>query len=296
MNALALRYDYDKSLPGGKASEAAALTRDIKSLTASTKEGILALGEKFLRMKSLLPHGQFGPWLKLELESDGYSLMTAQRYMRLASLQKTTTLLFLPIDLSALHLLAAAPEEVRDEFIAKAEAGEPVTHKEVKAAVTKVTPPPRKEIPRSELVMSPLAKEAEASCALDGDTQSTGSPFPFQTSCEVAVPSWAYGKGHMPDEDDTPDDIFEDTPPDKPASADPGLKKLEGTKDARRVPKVRPIDRNIERAIGVLKRAIDDRFLREDGTKGRGREWHTDCHYILNRLGERHDRWVEETA
>ena len=60
---------------------------------------------------------------------DGLSDRTAQRFMRVAEVFKSANFAVLP-DPAALIALASGtvPESVRDEFVARAEAGERVTH------------------------------------------------------------------------------------------------------------------------------------------------------------------------
>ena len=75
-------------------------------------------------MKEKLDHGQWLPWLKGEF---GWSVDTAQRFMRVSGLVKNRTLRNLNMDISALYLISApsTPEPVQREVIERVKRGEP---------------------------------------------------------------------------------------------------------------------------------------------------------------------------
>lgn len=107
-----------------------ATTKRLHELERRTGEAIIEIGRGLLDTKQRLGHGQFGAWIEAEF---GWSEPTAQRFMRVAEVFQNRQIDgFQP---SALYALASGtvPETIRDEFIAKAEAGEPVRHKDVKA-------------------------------------------------------------------------------------------------------------------------------------------------------------------
>ena len=74
---------------------------------------------------SALPHGQFGPWLEAEF---GWSQSTAYNFIAAAEAFPEVSK-FWKFDVSAIYALSpkSVPEEIREQFIKQAEAGEPVT-------------------------------------------------------------------------------------------------------------------------------------------------------------------------
>lgn len=82
-------------------------------------------------------HGYFGEWLKAEFD---WTERTARRFMAVADSFKSDKLSDLDIAPSALYLLSApsTPEEVREEALDRAEAGEPITHAIAKEIVPNV--------------------------------------------------------------------------------------------------------------------------------------------------------------
>jgi len=95
---------------------------DIRRRLRRATDDVLAVGTALLSVKARLGHGRFLDWLKTEF---GWDARTARRYMRAARLFKTDTLSVLPIDASALHMLAAraVPDSARAEAVAAARAG-----------------------------------------------------------------------------------------------------------------------------------------------------------------------------
>ena len=85
--------------------------------------------------KARLPHGAFGAWCEGEL--DGLTRMTANNFMRCHEVFSGANVKNLDISPSALIALASGnvTDELRDGFVARAEAGERVTHAMVREAV-----------------------------------------------------------------------------------------------------------------------------------------------------------------
>ena len=109
-------------------------THEIHERIRSTAQSIVEIGQRLSDVKRVLPHGTYLAWLDAEFP---WRQTTALRMMDVAKAFKSAKLADLPIDVSALYLLAAPsmPAKVREEFVTKAEAGTPVTHAEVKAAL-----------------------------------------------------------------------------------------------------------------------------------------------------------------
>jgi hypothetical protein len=113
---------------------------DIRALGKRTIANTIEIGHLLTEAKEIVGHGNFGPWLDREF---GWSERTARNFMGVYELARTSTLgkpekfADLGIPVSDLYLLAApsTPEEVRDEMLARAEAGEPPTRNEIKGAI-----------------------------------------------------------------------------------------------------------------------------------------------------------------
>lgn len=106
-------------------------TEEIRGLMRRTAQGIVDIGQKLLEIKEKLGHGNFLNWLKKEFD---WSELTAQRFMQVARQFKSHNLLDLEIAPSALYILSApsTQEEVREEALARAQAGEKITYKTAK--------------------------------------------------------------------------------------------------------------------------------------------------------------------
>ena len=121
----------------------------IRQLGKQTIANVISIGEHLTECKRIVGHGNFGDFLKREFE---WHENTALNYMRMFELsKKSTTVVDLDLPLKSLYLLAApsTPKIVRDEIIERAEKGEKVKHKDVKAAVSKSKAPKEKPAPRT---------------------------------------------------------------------------------------------------------------------------------------------------
>ena len=111
-------------------TEANLLRRDFRKTLAT----IIEAGHRLKRVKAILGHGSFGPWLAAEF---GMTPRTAERYIQAAEVapDKIDTVSHLPLGL--FHQLAAPaiPDEVRAEIFAEAEKG-PIPEEEVKARLS----------------------------------------------------------------------------------------------------------------------------------------------------------------
>ena len=99
----------------------------IRETAKRSVEGIVFIGKWLTECKQRLPHGQWLPWLKAEF---GWSRQTAVSFMQVYELAKCQDFGHLPIDVSALKLIAApsTPEPIRQEVIRRAQTGERITH------------------------------------------------------------------------------------------------------------------------------------------------------------------------
>ena len=65
---------------GGGERRLEVIGAEIRALTSSMLQNIIEIGRRMVEAKELLPHGEFGPWIK---ENTGYSHSTANNFMRL---------------------------------------------------------------------------------------------------------------------------------------------------------------------------------------------------------------------
>ncbi len=122
--------------------------REIRGLIKQTAQSIVEIGQKLSEVKTRLGHGRFGHWLESEFK---WSYETAARFMRVHTQFNSVNLTELSIAPSALYLLAAPsiPKTAREEAIARAEAGEPITYttaKEIKKKYTFSTTKPKSKV------------------------------------------------------------------------------------------------------------------------------------------------------
>lgn len=101
---------------------AAPAARDIETVTAEILDlkqtagsAILAIGQRLIEAKEMLPHGEWLPWLEERVE---FSERSANRFMRLAREWSNPTALADLGATKALTLLALPPAE-REEFLAE---------------------------------------------------------------------------------------------------------------------------------------------------------------------------------
>jgi len=108
-----------------------AATERLHTLERRTGESIIEIGRTLLEVKDRIGHGYFGAWLDAEF---GWSWQTANNFMNVAETFKDKFQTVGNFQARALYALASGnvPTEVREEFVARAEAGERVTHKDVK--------------------------------------------------------------------------------------------------------------------------------------------------------------------
>lgn len=136
------RFDYT-TLPADIRAEASAAADEIRR---RMRGAIIEAGTALIPIKDRLPHGQFGKWLGAEF---GMTERTAQNYMSAASLAlKCETVSVLKP--RTLYQLAAPsiPDQVRDDVIARFNAGEHVLDAEVVKAISAVKYEQRQKLMR----------------------------------------------------------------------------------------------------------------------------------------------------
>ncbi|MBI1929653.1 DUF3102 domain-containing protein [Candidatus Poribacteria bacterium] len=103
-------------------------TEEIKGLVKNIAQETIRIGGQLMEVKTLLPHGLFGEWLRFEFD---WSADTAERFMNVARWAfKNPQFADFGFGPSALYLLAkpSTPEAARQEAIERAEAGEIISH------------------------------------------------------------------------------------------------------------------------------------------------------------------------
>jgi hypothetical protein len=113
---------------------------EIRRLGTRIVFDVIEIGRRLTLAKDIAGHGNWLVWLEREFK---WSVSTAENYINLFKLSaEFPTVGNLDLDFRSLYQLAApsTPPEVRDEIIARAEAGEPVTAAAVKTAIAKREP------------------------------------------------------------------------------------------------------------------------------------------------------------
>ncbi|MGC4033637.1 MAG: DUF3102 domain-containing protein [Tepidisphaeraceae bacterium] len=138
-------------------------TNEIKDRIGRATQNIVEIGTRLNVVKQHLPHGAFGDWLDAEF---GWNERTAQRMMGVATTFKSDTVSDLNIGAKALYLLASpsTPDEVRSEIVTRAQSGEAIKHKDVRAAVSR-TKPSQSSAPARNSEPGPTASETPQPCA-----------------------------------------------------------------------------------------------------------------------------------
>jgi hypothetical protein len=111
---------------------------EIKRLGQRAADDVIEIGRRLTECKRLVGHGNWLSWLEQEF---GWSDETARKYMRCFDFARDRK--FQPswnMANSALQLLArpSTPEDARDEIVARAKAGEPISAKAVRSVAAQV--------------------------------------------------------------------------------------------------------------------------------------------------------------
>jgi len=190
-------------------------TREIRILMRRTAEDIVEIGQRLISIKEKLEHGYFLEWL--ETEFDGHR-DTANKFMQVArefgSLEMSKISTF---EISALYKLAApsTPQAARNEAIARASAGEPITFSTAKAIRQKYVPARRRKtavektpiLPTTKLqpesqnqaiaslrpkaeILAIRPKEAVQELALTQETETAPPTIPSTKSTRIQTGSW----------------------------------------------------------------------------------------------------------
>lgn len=154
--AIKLPSKTAKAAPAANSAKALIVIRDrIKSRNDKYQ---LETGRDLLDAKAILPHGQFGPWVK---ENFGWSTSTVNNFMNAAKLVDELPKMG-DLKPSAIMALAApsTPETVKSEVLADLDAGKKPTVTEVKAKIAVAKAPKPKTPKPVELQREKIAADA----------------------------------------------------------------------------------------------------------------------------------------
>lgn len=110
-------------------------TQELKERLQRTAQDIWEIGQKLAEVRARLKHGQFDTWLKAEF---GWSRRTAYNFINVyETFSERAKFAHFNIATSALYLLASpsTPQDIKEQFIEVAAAGQKVTHKEIRKAI-----------------------------------------------------------------------------------------------------------------------------------------------------------------
>ncbi|MFN8493858.1 MAG: DUF3102 domain-containing protein [Caldilineaceae bacterium] len=135
-----LRYDYGQIAETNRRTVQGAAV-EIKAHAERAKTSMIVIGQKLMKVKELLPHGQFQEWCQLEFDM---SDRMARNMMKAAEVFGSKTEIISVLSDTTMYLLAgdSVPEAAREEVIALAQTGESPKVREVKEIIEKHRPQP----------------------------------------------------------------------------------------------------------------------------------------------------------
>lgn len=141
-------------------------TGEIRALMKRTAQDIIEVGQRLIKVKKKIGHGQFLVWLEAEYD---WHRDTANKFMQVAKQFGSVEMSQLStFDVSALYQLAApsTPEPARSEAIARAKAGESISYTTAKAIKQKHTSPASKPQPEPKIISQPQPTPTPAALPL----------------------------------------------------------------------------------------------------------------------------------
>lgn len=127
---VAAKFNYE-ALESQQRIDVKQAVQAIREKLRRAAQDIWEIGRMLSEVQSTLQRGQFDDWLKTEFD---WSRRTAYKFISVYKrFDRSINLEEIDIATSALYLLAAesTPEEIREEFIQKAQDGKKITHQEV---------------------------------------------------------------------------------------------------------------------------------------------------------------------
>ena len=144
-------FDYSALAPD-VAREAMATAERIKLRLRRTAEDLVEIGRELTEQKARLGHGNFLPWIEAEF---GMSYQSANKFMLVFEKFGKSPIIgdFKP---TVLSLLASAPEPAITAVTARAEAGEKIDVKAVRAEIEKAKAEATQAVAEAERVKAPV--------------------------------------------------------------------------------------------------------------------------------------------
>ncbi len=149
------KFNYD-ALDSQRRNDIEQTTEAIRERLRKVAQNIWEIGKMLSEVQSKLERGQFDEWINSEFD---WSRRTAYKFISVyKKFDQGINLEEINIATSALYLLAAesTPEEIRREFIQKAQQGEKITHQQVKKVVNEA-----KNVSKNQLHSSSSQKSPE---------------------------------------------------------------------------------------------------------------------------------------
>ena len=140
------KFNYH-DLDSQQRTEVEQATAAIKERLRKAAQDIWEIGKMLSDVQSKLQRGQFDDWIETEFD---WSRRTAYKFISVYKrFNRDINLEEINIATSALYLLAAesTPEDIRQEFIQKAQEGKKVTHQQVLKVVKQARQQPAEDIP-----------------------------------------------------------------------------------------------------------------------------------------------------
>jgi hypothetical protein len=127
----------ERAIQEGQDPELAKHAEVIRTLSKRAITDIIEIGRQLTLAKELVGHGNWAGWLEKEFDWSEGTALNFMRVYQLAEDRKSKNFMDLRIAPSALYALARpnTSDEVRNEIIERAEAGEFITNKDVQAAL-----------------------------------------------------------------------------------------------------------------------------------------------------------------
>lgn len=154
-------------------------TSEIRTLARRAAQDIVEIGERLKVVREALDYGQFDTWVKAEF---GWGRAAAYRFIQVADSFSCLNLGQVDIAPSALYALASGttPAPIREEFVQRAQAGEPVALKDVKARIVEhhqqYEPESPASVPPARPTPAPVVKAAPA--AMPAPVKKPYTPLP----------------------------------------------------------------------------------------------------------------------
>ena len=169
-------------------------TGEIKERLRRTAQDVWEVGQKLTQVRAQLEHGQFEGWLSAEF---GWSRRTAYNFINVyEAFSETTNFYQLDIATSALYKLAApsTPKSIRHKFLAKAQQGKKITHREISQALTAtknsdLAKKPRSISPVSQKVLQIIPKATEIPTTAIEELEISSSSETIMKSSQIEIKS-----------------------------------------------------------------------------------------------------------